>query len=412
MSFGVSAALLCLLAIAFVVAPLFLRGGSARSQSGQPSSGQERRAATIAIARARLRELDEELAAGALDAAAHAQLKLEQERRLLEETAADAAPVRGIRGRWLLAAVAVMLPLAAGAFYFHNGAWSDRQIQQLLQHSERQLQAGEDNRSTLEELAGALERRLQRRDDPGGQLRFMLARLYIEFGRYPQALVQYAALREQFPQDAGIAGQYAQALYMAAGRKLTPEAAEQAQAALRLDPDQTTALGLLGIDAFERQDYAQALLHWRHLVRVLPAGSANAALIERGIEQAEQKLGADGLPGPKIVAHVTLAPELAAAVPPGATVFVFARAVGGSPMPLAVVKMDAGRLPVDVTLDDSMAMAPGMNLSSASQVEVVARITASGQVRAEAGDLESVSAPLTLDPKRPHELKIQINRKL
>lgn len=399
MTFGVGAALMCVLAMAFVLVPLFYRHG--RGADGQ--------GAVVAIVRARLRELDAEHADGALDDAAYAQLKLEQERRLLAE-----APVATVqdnrRGRGLLLVFALLVPCSAAAFYFYFGAWADWRIQQLMTRSEQQIEAGEDNRATLDELAGALERRLERRDDADGRLRFMLARIDTEFGRYQDALVQYAALQKKFPKDPGIAAQYAQALYLAAERRLTPEAAAQAQLALQLDPDQATALGLLGIDAFERQDYAQALLHWRHLVRLLPAGSPNAELIQRGIDQAEQKLGPAGLPGPRLVVAVALAPELAAAVPEGATLFVFARAAGGSPMPLAVVKMEAGKLPVTVTLDDSMAMAPGMNLSSAERVEVVARISASGQVRAAPGDLEGGSAPLA--PKGSQQLQVQINRKL
>jgi cytochrome c-type biogenesis protein CcmH len=399
---AVGAALLCVLATAFVLLPVlvpsFYRG---RRQDG--------RGAIIAIVRARLRELENEHASGALDDSAYAQLKLEQERRLLDEApVAVAADSR--RGRGLLLVVALLVPCGAAAFYFYHGAWADWRIQQLLVRSEQQIEAGADNRPTLEALAGALEQRLQRRDDEDGRLRFMLARIDTEFGRYQGALVQYAALQKKFPKDPGIAAQYAQALYLAAGRRLNPEAQAQAQLALQLDPDQTTALGLLGIDAFERQDYAQALLHWRHLARMLPVGSPNAELIQRGIEQAEQKLGPAGLPGPKLVVAVSLAPELAAAVPEGATLFVLARAAGGSPMPLAVVRMDARKLPVTVTLDDSMAMAPGMNLSSATRVEVVARISASGQARAAPGDLEGSSAPLA--PNGSQQLQLQISRKL
>jgi cytochrome c-type biogenesis protein CcmH len=396
----VGAVLMSVLAMAFVLAPLLLRGGR-RQDNAQ---------ATIAIARARLRELEAERTAGALDEAAYAQLKLEQERRLLDDVDGAQAAAGGRRGRGALLAIALLLPLAAGALYFCIGASADWRIQQLLERSEAQMQAGEDNRATLDELAGALESRLQRRDDKNGQLRFMLARLDTEFGRYAQAREQFAALQQKFPKDADIAGQYAQALYLAADRKLSPDAAAQARRALELDPDQRTALGLLGIDAFERQDYAQALLHWRHLLRLLPPGTPNADLIQRGVDQAEQRLGPDGMPGPRIAVSVSLAPELAAAVPQGATLFVFARAVGGSPMPLAVARMDAAKLPVSVTLDDSMAMAPGMNLSSAAQVEVVARVSASGQVRAEAGDLEGSSGPLTLAGK-PLQLALRIDKR-
>jgi cytochrome c-type biogenesis protein CcmH len=399
----VGAALLCVLAMAFVLVPVLV---PSLYRGRRPQDG---RTAVIEIVRARLRELEAEHAGGGLDDAEYFQLKLEQERRLLEEAPLPAA-AGNRHGRALLLACALLVPCGAAAFYFYFGAWADWHIQQLLARSEQQLQAGEDNRATLDELAGALERRIERRDDEHGRLRFMLARIDTEFGRYQDALVQYAALQKKFPKDANIAAQYAQATYLAAERRLTPEASAQARLALELDPDQTTALGLLGIDAFEREDYAQALVHWRHLLRLLPVDSPSAGLIQRGVEQAEQKLGPAGQPGPRLVVTVTLAPELVAAVPAGATLFVFARAAGGSPMPLAVVKMDAGKLPLTVTLDDSMAMAPGMNLSSATQVEVIARISASGQVRAAPGDLEGSSAPLS--PKGTQQLQLQISRRL
>ncbi|HSB97294.1 MAG TPA: c-type cytochrome biogenesis protein CcmI [Spongiibacteraceae bacterium] len=411
MNFWLGAGLLCVVAIVFVLAPLLYRGDRARRGSErQAPERQDSQQAVLDIIKARLQELASEHAAGNLDETAYQQLKLEQERRLLQEVGDSVAPSASVRGHSLLIVASVLLPLCAGTFYFYFGAWADWRIQTLLYRSEQQIKEGGDNRATLEELATALEQRLARRDDDDGRRRFMLARLDAEFGRYSAAVAQYAALQKKFPEDATVAAQYAQALYLAADRKLSGEALTQAQRALQGDPDQPTALGLLGIDAFERQDYPQALLHWRHLLRQLPPGSPSAGLIERGVAQAEHALGPNGFPGPKIVVAVSLAGELAAATPPGATLFVYARAVGGSPIPLAVVKLDAQQLPLTVTLDDSMAMAAGVNLSSARQVEVVARISASGQVRAEPGDLEGSSAPLTLG-NTPQQLQLQINRR-
>jgi cytochrome c-type biogenesis protein CcmH len=307
--------------------------------------------------------------------------------------------------------MALLVPLAAAGLYFHFGGWADWNIQRLLDRSEQQLRAGDDNRATLTALTAALERRLAQRDDDDGRRRFMLARIDAEFGRFDAALVQYRRLLQQFPDDPEIAAQYAQSLYLASGRKLTAEVVAQARKAVAGNPDQVTALGLLGIDAFERRDYADAVLYWRHLRRLLPPGSADAGAIDHGIRQAEQALGPAGFPGPKITVSVSLAPALAATAPSGATLFVFARAVGGAPMPLAVARLDAAHLPLEVTLDDSMAMAPGANLSSAKRVEVVARITGSGQVRAGPGDLEGSSAPLTLDGGA-QQLSLQIDRRL
>jgi len=401
-NFWIGAALLTVLAMLFVLAPLALRN---RRDVG------DRRAAAITIAKTRLAELDRERADGLLDEADYRELKLEQQRQLLQEADVAGGVVATRRGRMGLVAIALLIPFGAAAFYFHFGSWSDWRIQQLLEQSEREIHNGTNNRDTLEALRKALEQRLAQRDDSDGRRRFMLARLDTEFGRYAEAATQYRLLLKKYPEDAAIVAQYAQAQYLANDRQLTDEVVAQAQRALQLDPNQSTALGLLGIAAFENKDYATALKHWRHLVRLLPPDAPSAVFIERGIAQAKEALGGDEVAGPRIDVTVALSPELAAAVPPQGVLFVFARAVGGPPMPLAVARLDPTKLPLEVTLDDSMAMAEGMNLSSFKQVEVVARITASGQVRGMPGDLEGASGSLTLDGS-VQKVVLTIDRKL
>ena len=89
--------------------------------------------------------------------------------------------------------------------------------------------------------------------------------------------------------------------------------------------------------------------------------------------------------------RLSLAPGLHAA--PDATVFVFAR-TPGTPMPLAVDRFLASELPREVVLDEGSAMIPGQGLRSVPALEVVARVTASGGVRAQPGDLEGRLGPL------------------
>ena len=91
--------------------------------------------------------------------------------------------------------------------------------------------------------------------------------------------------------------------------------------------------------------------------------------------------------GTSVSGTVTLDPALAAQAAPGDSVFVFARAANGSRMPLAVQRAQVKDLPLAFKLDDSMAMAPGMTLSSASQLTVGARISKSGTAIAQPGDL-------------------------
>jgi cytochrome c-type biogenesis protein CcmH len=106
--------------------------------------------------------------------------------------------------------------------------------------------------------------------------------------------------------------------------------------------------------------------------------------------------GAAAVSDAQISVDVRLAPDLAKAYPPETTVYVLARAVDGPRMPLAVRKVSLGELPITVTLDDSLAMSPQLRLSQFKQVEIVARVSPSGQAMAQAGDLEGRAGPVAV----------------
>ncbi|MFN9388354.1 MAG: c-type cytochrome biogenesis protein CcmI, partial [Betaproteobacteria bacterium] len=92
--------------------------------------------------------------------------------------------------------------------------------------------------------------------------------------------------------------------------------------------------------------------------------------------------------------RVELSAALAGRAAPDDTVFIFARAAEGPRMPLAIARKRVRDLPAAFTLDDSMAMAPGMNLSAFPKVVVGARISKSGNAASQSGDLEGSSAPM------------------
>ncbi|MDZ4282307.1 MAG: c-type cytochrome biogenesis protein CcmI, partial [Hydrogenophaga sp.] len=77
--------------------------------------------------------------------------------------------------------------------------------------------------------------------------------------------------------------------------------------------------------------------------------------------------------------------------------FVFARAVQGPRIPLAVMRVPASAGPVDFALDDSQAMTPEYRISLYKQVVVEARISRSGQAQAQSGDLQGSSGPVASD---------------
>ena len=85
-----------------------------------------------------------------------------------------------------------------------------------------------------------------------------------------------------------------------------------------------------------------------------------------------------------------IGPDMAANASAEDTVFIFARASQGPRMPLAMVRTQVKNLPMEFSLDDSQAMMPAMTLSKFASVDIVVRVSKSGQAMPASGDLEGV----------------------
>ncbi len=197
--------------------------------------------------------------------------------------------------------------------------------------------------------------------------------------------------------------------------------------AVTREPDNQRGLWLLGISQFQQDRYADAAASWRKLQPLLEPGSTVAQAVAQQIALADQRSGAapasaasslpaaaasassppaDAHAGPALQVQISLAPALKAKLSAGDTLFVYARAPSGPPMPLAVAKLDAQALPASVTLTDAMAMTPQRRLSSVPQAFVGARISHSGQAIAQAGDLEGDAGVVPVDGKQPVSIVI------
>ena len=93
---------------------------------------------------------------------------------------------------------------------------------------------------------------------------------------------------------------------------------------------------------------------------------------------------------------MALAPELVGKLPANATLFVFARGVDGSRIPLAMTRINGARLPYSFKLDDSNSMAPNVRLSGAKTVIIGARVSLGGEALAKPGDFEGFSVPVAV----------------
>lgn len=366
-AFWLASAVLLLAALAFLLIPL-LRDRRAQAE-------EDRTALNVALYQERIAELEAQHAAGALDAAQLEAGRAEAARELL----ADAEQAEGAQrrlGRWLPLVVALLVPVAGLALYLHWGASDALRLREQLAVAPK----------NMDEVIARLEETVRLQPDQA-EAWYFLGRSYMSRQRPQDAARAFARTSELAGRQPELLGQWAQALYFAEGQKFTAQVRELSEEALRLDPQEVTTLGLLGIAAFEEQRYADAMGYWQRLVAVLEPDDPSRQAIEGGIARAREQLVARGEKLPEAPAapaavelrvRVSLAPELADKVQPDDTLFVFARAASGPPMPLAAKRLKVSDLPVEVSLSDADAMMPQLKLSSFAEIQLVARISRAG----------------------------------
>lgn len=110
----------------------------------------------------------------------------------------------------------------------------------------------------------------------------------------------------------------------------------------------------------------------------------------------------------EIHGSVSLSSIASSSVQDSDSVFVFAKAVNGSPVPLAVIRKPAAELPFDFVLSDDNSMVKGMSLSAFDQVVITARISRSGNVMESEPGLEVRSDPVSVTGADPVYLRFTI----
>jgi cytochrome c-type biogenesis protein CcmH len=226
----------------------------------------------------------------------------------------------------------------------------------------------------------------------------MLARSYAVLKRYKEALPAYEKAANLIHDDPVLLVDYADILAAANGRNLQGKPAELIQSALMLDPTNLKGLNLMGTVSYQKGDFTHAIGYWQKILTLVPPESQLAKQANKNIAIAQNKAAEQGkqpssakaqaATGVQISGVVKLSPALAGRVSPTDTLFVFAKAVSGPPMPVAVIRAQAKDFPQRFNLDDSMAMMPTMKLSNFKEVTVSAKISKSGNATPQSGDLK------------------------
>jgi len=340
-----------------------------------------------------------------------------------EQEQEQARPViRGRKSAMAVALVAILLIPAATVYLYERWGAMDR-VEQFITMEEMGATDG-FRQAQMIELSGQLRDRLEASpDNPDGWA--MLGRTYMRLERYDDAAWAFRQLANNVSDDeraeAVAYGLSAQALFFGSQGAMTEEVTAAIEQARDLNPDEVNALGLLGINAFSQENYREAIEFWERIQTVAP-DHPQIASIQEGIREAYTRLGEEPparvaepeASGVGVTVRVTLAEDLQDQVPADTTLFLFARQanVRQGP-PLAVARLTADQLPVEIRLDDRYAMSPQATISSVDQVVVTARLSRSGSVNAQAGDWQgSTDTPVAVNESQDAPVAVVIDQQL
>lgn len=368
----------------------------------QPLADSDLDQRNIAIARQRLLELKEQLQAGSLTQALYEEQQAELEQALGDDLDI-VSQVKASRseGRWMAAVLVIAIPLVAASLYWTLGNFqSISQVQQTAAAPEL-----EQMKKMVEGLA---ERLAKQPDDAQGWT--MLGRSYKYLQQYPKAVEAFGRAYQLLGEQPEIMLLYADALAFANDEQLDGKPAELVFKALALEPENLTGLWMGGMAKAQTGDLPAAMGLWKKLEARLPPGSESQQEIQVLLTKLASQLPEGAAQTESVAAsievQVSLAPELQASVSPADTVFIYAQALSGAKMPLAIVRKQVSELPLTVNLTDALAMMPAMKLSNFEQVKLLARISKSGDAMQQPGDLIGVIEQVALADKSLQKIVI------
>lgn len=383
----------------------------------------------LAIFKQRMQELERDKEDGLITETQMQAAKLEMEQSLLDEVdlSASGSQEPGLQTSpdWITAAVvAILVPVVAISMYFYLG--QPKIIDALQMADVHAGVPGHDSQvASIQKMVDSLAQRMQNNpNDVKGWT--MLARSYKVLKRFDDAARAFEHVYKLTGDtDVNIMLQYADSLAVANGGSMAGKPAELVQKALKLSPDNNMGLWLAGMAAREQGDNKTALDYFQRLLPKVQDDAESYQEVRQLIQATQKDMGitvADNgddaqAPAPQTAAaadnsksirvKVTLAPDLADKVNPNDSLFVFARATTGPPMPLAAAKMQVKDLPLDIVLNDGMAMMPSLKLSGYDSVQVNARISKSGQPVASSGDLVAGAVSAKPGQQQPVDLVIK-----
>lgn len=381
MIFWIAAIGLLLLALLILVTPLL------RAQVADQADDRQQQ--NIDIARDKKTTLDFQLAQGELS-------QEEYDNTLLDLETALALDLENIEstdlrrpGNWAVWLIALTVPILSIGLYFQLGEYGVIKNPTLAQVSAASQVQDQLSDLSVEEIEDLIKQRLRKNpEDAEGW--FVLGKTYMAQQKFDKAITAYQRTYDLVGEEPGVMFSLADALAMQDEGIMLGEPEQLVKRGLEISPQDPTGLWLSGLAAEQRLDYKSAHAAWTRLLPLIqgdPESKAEISGLIRELEQRNPQLTAAVSGGSILNLSISLSDNIRQLAVPEDSVFVYARAMDGPPIPLAVKRLSVRDLPAKISLSNDDAMIPNMNLSAFARVIVGARVSKSGNPVAQPGDL-------------------------
>jgi len=366
-NFWIICVLLIIIALVMILPSLLSR---------QAPEDLDRKKINRAVYEKKVLELENDLSADLIDQEQYTIAKSDLERSLIDDLEGHEEVVLKRSNKLLPIFILLALPAIAVVTYLQlNNGLVSLSPEFAEQMAQQQAPQNMGNMPAIEDAIADLEKKLEQDPDNLEGWR-MLGRSYLVSKRYSDSVNAYAKANElSNGANPDVLVSYGEAKGFAANNTFDESSMQLFSKALKIDPNNERGLWYAGLAAYQLGNFNASVDYLETLLQKVPNDQTEVkTALLKYLNDAKQKAGIEvvqdnDIPAVQnvgkssITVNVSLSDELLKKHVNSDTLFIYARAMSGPKMPLALVKMTAGDLPATVTLDDSVSMMPSMTLS-------------------------------------------------
>ena len=254
---------------------------------------------------------------------------------------------------------------------------------------------------SLEQSVASLKTHLDNNPE-NGKAWSMLGLAEFNLGNTDKALMSFEKAYSLIPNDIDMLLQYASVVASTQDGDFAGEPQSLIDQALEVAPDSVHALYLVGIVAANDGDLLLAEQSWQKALYLLPVEHPDKAVIEGALNTLRNFESTNDF---TLTIHLSISEDILALRSELDYLMVYAKALTGSPMPIAIKKIRLKDFNGIVSLSDADSLSA--KLSESTEVLVVVRISSTGLAVKQADDIEIISDAISLAETRSIDLQVE-----